>query len=83
MHHTCGGDEKHGFSSLASKSVVSVCQWFDLKTNVTVYWFRSQNQRRRFGDLGIKITDTVSWFRPQNQVGGGWCLKTDEQMNTV
>jgi hypothetical protein len=82
-HHTCGGDEKHGFSSLASKSVVLVCQWFDLKTNVTVYWFGSQNQRWRFGDLGIKITDTVSWFRLQNQVGGGWCLKADEQMNTV
>jgi hypothetical protein len=34
-------------------------------------WFGSQNQGRRFGDLGLKITATVSLFRPQNQVGGG------------
>jgi hypothetical protein len=43
-HHTRGGDEKHGFSGLASKSVVTVCQWFDLKTTMTVSLFGPQNQ---------------------------------------
>jgi hypothetical protein len=30
-HRTCGGDEKRGFSGLASKSVAMVYQWFVLK----------------------------------------------------
>jgi hypothetical protein len=66
-HHTRGGDEKHGFPGLASKPVVTVCQWFGLKTTTTVFWFGPENQGRRFGDLDLKITTTVSWFRPQNQ----------------
>jgi hypothetical protein len=37
LHRTRGGDEKRGVSSLASKLVVIVCQWFDLKTTATVY----------------------------------------------
>jgi hypothetical protein len=76
-HRTRGGDEKCEFFSLASKLVVTVCQWFDLKTTITVSWFRPQNQGRRFGDLSIKNTTMVSWFGPQNQVG------TNEQMKTV
>jgi hypothetical protein len=35
-HRTHGGDKKHGFSGLASKPVVTVCQWFGLKTTATV-----------------------------------------------
>jgi hypothetical protein len=30
-HRTCGRDEKHGFSGLASKSMAMVYQWFVLK----------------------------------------------------
>jgi hypothetical protein len=56
-HHTHEGDEKCGFSSLASKLVAMVCQWFSLKTTTTVSWFVPQNQGQRFGDLGIKITE--------------------------
>jgi hypothetical protein len=37
-----------------------VCQWFGLKTTATVSWFEPQNEGRRFGDLGIKITVMVS-----------------------
>jgi hypothetical protein len=66
LHHTCGGDEKRGFSGLASKPVVTVCQWLGLKTTATVSWFGPQNQGRRFGDLGLKIT-AIIWFGPQNQ----------------
>jgi hypothetical protein len=44
MHCTCGGDEKRGFSSLASKPVVMVCEWFGLKTTMTVPWFWPQNK---------------------------------------
>jgi hypothetical protein len=66
-HRTCGGDKKHGFSGLASKSVATVCQWFGLKTTAIVSWSGPQNQGRRFGDLGLKITATLSWFGPQNQ----------------
>jgi hypothetical protein len=69
-HRTCGGDDKRGIPGLVSKSVAMVCQWFGLKTNVTVSWFVSQNKGRRFGDFGLKIMATVSWFGPQNQVGG-------------
>jgi hypothetical protein len=67
-HHTRGGDEKCRFPSLASKRVGIVCQWFDLKTTATISWFGTQNQGRRFGDLGLKITATISWFWPQNHV---------------
>jgi hypothetical protein len=35
-HHTHGGDKNCRFSSLASKLVAMVCQWFGLKTNATV-----------------------------------------------
>jgi hypothetical protein len=35
-HRTCGGDEKREFSGLVSKSVVTVCQWFGLKTTAIV-----------------------------------------------
>jgi hypothetical protein len=59
-HHTHVGDEKREFSDLASKLVVMVCQWFDLKITTTVSWFRPQNQDRRFGDLGLKIAVTIS-----------------------
>jgi hypothetical protein len=71
-HCTRKGDEKCMFSGLASKPVATVCQWFGLKTTVTVSWFGSQNQGRWFGDLGRKITIIVSWFEPQNQIGGGF-----------
>jgi hypothetical protein len=36
-----------------------------------VFWFGPQNQGRRFGDLGVKITAMVSWFGPKKQMGGG------------
>jgi hypothetical protein len=39
---------------------VMVCQWFCLKTTVMVSWFGPQNQGRRFGHLGLKITVTIS-----------------------
>jgi hypothetical protein len=42
-HCTRGGDEKHMFSGLASKPVVTVSHWFGLKTTVTVSWFGPQN----------------------------------------
>jgi hypothetical protein len=45
-HHTCGGDKKHGFSGLASNPVVTVYQWFGLKTIATIFWFGPQNQGR-------------------------------------
>jgi hypothetical protein len=35
-HRTHGGDEKHGFLSLASKLMVTGCQWFGLKTTVMI-----------------------------------------------
>jgi hypothetical protein len=34
-HHTRGGDEKRVFSSLVSKSMAIVCEWFGLKTIAT------------------------------------------------
>jgi hypothetical protein len=76
-----GGDKKRGFPGLASKLVVTVCQWFGLKTTVMVSWFRPQNQGRRFGDLGLKITLMISWFVPQNQVGGGLSICTSKLMS--
>jgi hypothetical protein len=60
MHCTHGGDEKRGLPGLTSKPVAMVCQWFGLKTIVTVSWFGPQNQGRRFGDLDLEITATVS-----------------------
>jgi hypothetical protein len=63
LHRTCGEDEKREFHGLATKSVITVCQWFCLKTTVTVSWFWPQNQGRRFGDLGLKITVMIFWFR--------------------
>jgi hypothetical protein len=42
-HHTRGGDEKRGFFDLASKLLVTVYQWFGIKTTVTVFWFEPQN----------------------------------------
>jgi hypothetical protein len=80
-HRTCGGDEKHRFPSLASKLVAMVCQWFGLKTTVTVSWFGSQKQGRRFGDLSLKITATISWFVPTNQVGGCLSVCTSKLMS--
>jgi hypothetical protein len=35
-YRTCGGDEKCGFSGLASKPVVMVYQWFGLKTTTMI-----------------------------------------------
>jgi hypothetical protein len=81
QHCTCGGHEKHGFSCLASKLVVTVCQWFGLKTTATVSWFGPQNQVRQFGDLGLKITTMVSWFGPQIHVGGGLSVCTSKPMS--
>jgi hypothetical protein len=80
-HHTRGGDEKRGFSGLASKSVAMVCQWFDLKITATVSWFVPQNQGWWFGDLGLKISATVSWFAPQNQVGGDLLVCASKPMS--
>jgi hypothetical protein len=63
--HTHGGDEKRGFSGLASKLVAIACQWLGLKTTAIVSWFRPQNQGRWFGDLGLKITwEEVYQFAP-------------------
>jgi hypothetical protein len=67
LHRTHRGDEERGFSSLASKPVARVCQWFGFKTTATVSWFGSQNQGQQFGNLGLKIIVTVSWFGLQNQ----------------
>jgi hypothetical protein len=36
LHRTCVGDEKHRFAGLASKPMAMVCQWFDLKTTMTI-----------------------------------------------
>jgi hypothetical protein len=80
-HSTCGGDEERGFSGLTSKSVETICQWFDLKTTVMVSWFGPRNQGLRFGDLGLKITAVVSWFGPQNHVEGGLSVCTSKLMN--
>jgi hypothetical protein len=80
-HHTRGGDKKRGFPGLASKSVTTICHWFDLKTTVTVSWFGPQNQGRLFGDFGLKITTTVSWFEPQNQMGGGLSVCASKPMS--
>jgi hypothetical protein len=60
LHHTRGGDEKRRFFGLASKSVVTLCQWFGLKTTMTASWFGPQNQGRWFGDLCLKIATIVS-----------------------
>jgi hypothetical protein len=38
-HRTHGGDEEHKFSGLALKPVATVCQWFGLKTTMTISWF--------------------------------------------
>jgi hypothetical protein len=65
-HYTRGGDDKCGFSSLASKPVVMVYQWFSIKTTTTVSWFGPKNQGRRFGDFTLKIIAMVSWFGHQN-----------------
>jgi hypothetical protein len=70
-HHTHGGDEKRGFSDLASKLMMMGFQWFGFKTTATVYWFGPQNNGRQFHDFGLKTTAIVSWFGPQNQVRGG------------
>jgi hypothetical protein len=80
-HCTHGGDMKHGFSGLATKPVVMVCQWFYLKTTTTVSWFRPQNQGRQFGDLVFKIIATVSCFVPQNQVGWGLSVCISKPMS--
>jgi hypothetical protein len=42
-HRAYGGDEKHGFFGLASKPMVTICQWFGLKTTATISWFGPQN----------------------------------------
>jgi hypothetical protein len=62
LHHTHEGDKKRRFSDLASKLVVTVCQWFGHKTTMTVPWFGPQNQGRRFGDLGLKIIMMIYWL---------------------
>jgi hypothetical protein len=80
-HRTCGGDEKRGFIGLVSKPVVTVCQWFVLKTTAVVFCCGPQNQGRQFGDLGLKITATVSWFGLQNQVRGGLSVCTSKLMS--
>jgi hypothetical protein len=49
-----------GFSGLALKLVVTVCQGFGLKTTATVSWFGPQIQGQRFGDLRLKIIATIS-----------------------
>jgi hypothetical protein len=49
-----------GFSGLASKLVVTVCQGFGIKTTATVSWFEPQIQGQRFGDLRLKIIATIS-----------------------
>jgi hypothetical protein len=81
LHRTRGGDEKHKFSSLASKLVVMICQWFGIKTTVMISWFGPRNQDRRYGDLGLKITTMVSWLGPQNQVEGGLSVCTSKPMS--
>jgi hypothetical protein len=50
-HRTRGGDKKREFSGLASKLVVTVCQWFGHKTTVRFLGL----------DLKIKIDGLVIW----------------------
>jgi hypothetical protein len=79
-HRTRGGDQKRGFPGLASKLVVTVCQWFGLKTTTPVSCFGHQNQGRWFGDLDLKIIMMVFWFGPQNQVGEGLSVCASKPM---
>jgi hypothetical protein len=63
-----------------------VCQWFDLKTTMTVSWFGPQNQGRRFGDLGPQNHRDgflVCASKPSGRRCASLCLKTDERMKTV
>jgi hypothetical protein len=69
------------FSSLASKPMITVCQWFGLKTTASVCSFVPQNQGRWFGALGLKITVMIFWFGPQNQMGGGLSICASKLMS--
>jgi hypothetical protein len=80
-HRTRVGDEKRGFSGLASKPVATVYQWFGLKSTAMLSWFGPQNQGLRFDDLGLKITATVSRFESQNQVEGGLLVCASKSMS--
>jgi hypothetical protein len=85
-HHTRGGDEKLKFSSLALKLVAMDCQWFGLKTIVTVSWFGPENQGQQFRDLGLKNhrNSFLVWVsKPGGRRFVGLCLKTNERMKTV
>jgi hypothetical protein len=42
-HHTHERDKKREVSGLASKPIVTVYQWFGIKTTATVSWFVFQN----------------------------------------
>jgi hypothetical protein len=67
-YRTRGGEKKHGFPDLASKSVAVVYQWFSLKTTMTVFWFGPQNQGRWFGVLGLKTKwEDVCRFASHNR----------------
>jgi hypothetical protein len=79
-HRTRGGDEKRRFFGLASKPVATVCQWFGLKTTMTISWFGlclktkvgglmilTSKSPRRFIGLGLKTKwEEVCRFVPQN-----------------
>jgi hypothetical protein len=80
-YRTCEGDKKRGFFGLASKPVVTVCQWFGLKTTMRVSWFGPQNQGRQFGDFDLKIIAIVFLFGPQNQVEGGLLVCASKPMS--
>jgi hypothetical protein len=89
--HRARGDEEREFLGSASKSKLTVYQWFDLKTTVMVYqWFGLKTTGTVFSGLTLKSVATVSpgltlksvvcfLVEPQNQGGGefpGLVLKT-------
>jgi hypothetical protein len=59
LHRACG-DEECGFLGSASKPWSTLCQWFGLKTTVTVYeWVCLKITRTVFSGLALKLMATV------------------------
>jgi hypothetical protein len=59
LHRACG-DEECGFLGSASKPWSTLCQWFGLKTTVTVYeWVCLKITRTVFSGLTLKLMTTV------------------------
>jgi hypothetical protein len=59
------------FSSLGSKSVVTVFSGLGSKPVAQISRFEPQNRQLWFDDLDLKINVTVSWFWPQSQADFG------------